>query len=68
MMFAEDCGGGSDPYCNKVVRELEQTQRALATLNPEGRFASVKGAGHEIYLTDLDRVLAAIDDVAERAG
>ena len=68
VMFAEDCGGGSDPYRNKVVRELEQTQRALAALNPEGRFVSVKAAGHEIYLTDLDRVLAAIDAVAERAG
>jgi hypothetical protein len=50
------------------VRELAQTQRALAALSPEGRFVSVKGAGHEIYLTDLDRVMAAIGDVTERAG
>ena len=67
VMFAEDCGGGTDPYCNKVVRELEKTQRVLAGLSPEGRFVSVKGAGHEIYLTDLDRVIAAIEDVVERA-
>jgi hypothetical protein len=49
------------------VRELEKTQRVLAGLSPEGRFVSVEGAGHEIYLTDLDRVIAAIEDVVERA-
>jgi pimeloyl-ACP methyl ester carboxylesterase len=68
VMFAEDCGGGTDPYCNKVVDELEDTQRELAALGPEGRFISVKGAGHDIFLTDLDEVLAAIDDVLHRSA
>ncbi len=68
VMFAEDCGGATDPYCNKVVRQLEQTQHELARLTPRGRFVSVRGAGHEIYLTHLHRVLAAIEDVAERAN
>lgn len=66
VMFAEDCGGGADAYCNKVVSELEKTQRALANLSPQGRFVGVKGAGHEIYLAHLERVIAAIDDVAAR--
>lgn len=68
VMFAEDCGAGTDLYCNKVVRELEATQRALAKLNPKGGFIKVSGAGHEIYLTDLDRVVAAIKDVAARSN
>jgi len=67
VMFAEDCGGGTDPYCNKVVNKLEATQRALAKLSPQGRFVRVKGAGHEIYLTHIPRVIAAIDDVVARA-
>jgi pimeloyl-ACP methyl ester carboxylesterase len=67
VLFAEDCEGGTDPYCNKVVDELEATQRALARLSPQGRYVRVKGAGHEIYLTHLPRVIAAIDDVAARA-
>ena len=68
VMFAEDCAGGTDPYCNKVVGQLEETQRALAKLSPLGRFVSVRGAGHEIFLTDLDRVIAAIKDVLARSG
>lgn len=67
VMFAEDCAGGTDPYCNKVVGQLEETQLALAKLSPHGRFVSVRGAGHEIYLTDLDRVIAAIKDVLARS-
>src|SRR3954452_22549827 len=67
VMFAEDCGGGTDAYCNKVVNELEATQRALAKLSPRGRFVGVKRAGHEIYRTHLPQVIAAIDDVAARA-
>jgi pimeloyl-ACP methyl ester carboxylesterase len=67
VMFAEDCGGGTDAYCNKVVNNLEATQRALAKLSPQGRFVGVEGAGHEIYLTHLPRVIATIDDVAARA-
>jgi pimeloyl-ACP methyl ester carboxylesterase len=68
IMFAEDCGGGTDRYCKKVVKELEKTQRALAKLSSKGRFIKVTGAGHEIYLTDLDRVVAAIKDVAARSN
>jgi pimeloyl-ACP methyl ester carboxylesterase len=68
VMFAEDCAGGTDPYCNKVVEQLEQTQRALGQLSPQGRFVSVRGAGHEIYLSDLDQVIATIKDVLNRSG
>jgi pimeloyl-ACP methyl ester carboxylesterase len=67
IMYAEDCGGGTDPYCNKVVGQLEATQRALAALSPEGRFVAVKGAGHEIFATDLDRIVAAVKDVMDRS-
>lgn len=67
VMFAEDCAGGTDPYCNEVVGQLEETQRLLAELSPQGRFVSMGGAGHEIYLTDLDAVVAAIEDVLARS-
>ena len=67
IMFAEDCAGGTDPYCNKVVGQLEDTQRALAELSPNGRFVGVRGAGHEIYLSDMDQVIAAINDVLARS-
>ena len=67
IMYAEDCGGGTDPYCNKVVGQLEASQRTLAALSPEGRFVAVKGAGHEIFATDLDRVVAAVKDVMARS-
>jgi len=67
VMFAEDCGGGTDAYCNKVVKQLEQTQRALANLGRRGVFVGVKGAGHEIYVTHLKRVIAVINDVAARS-
>lgn len=67
VMFAEDCGGGTDPHSSKVVGELEDTQRALAKLSPAGRFVGVRGAGHEIYLSDLDQVIATIKDVLARS-
>jgi pimeloyl-ACP methyl ester carboxylesterase len=67
IMYAEDCGGGTDPYCNKVVGQLEAAQRALAALSPEGRFVVVRGAGHEIFATDLNRVVAAVKDVMDRS-
>jgi len=67
VIFAEDCGGGADAYCKKVVKQLERTQRALARLSPRGTFVAVKGAGHEIYLTHLQQVMATINDVAARS-
>lgn len=67
VMYAEDCGGGTDPYCNKVVGELEASQRALASLSPEGRFVAVMGAGHEIFATDLASVVSTVNDVMARS-
>jgi pimeloyl-ACP methyl ester carboxylesterase len=64
VMFAEDCGGGSDAYCDKVVRELEHTQRNLARRTRSGRFIAVPGASHEIYLTKLPLVLATVEQLA----
>ena len=68
VMYAEDCGGGTDPYCNKVVDQLRAAHRALAQLSPDGRFVPVEGAGHEIYTTDLDKVLATIAELEARAA
>jgi pimeloyl-ACP methyl ester carboxylesterase len=68
VMYAEDCGGGTDAYCNKVVKQLESAHRALARLSPNGRFVAVPGAGHEIYTTDLEKVLATVAAVEKRAG
>ena len=67
IMYAEDCSGGTDSYCNKVVGQLEASQRALAALSPEGRFVAVRGAGHEIFATDLDRVIATVNNVLARS-
>ncbi len=67
IMYAEDCAGGTDPYCNRVVGQLQDASRALATLTSEGRFVHVEGAGHEIFATDLDKVLGAINEIVRRA-
>jgi pimeloyl-ACP methyl ester carboxylesterase len=67
VMYAEDCGHGTDAYCNKVVAQLDASQRALASLSPEGRFVAVKGAGHEIFVTDLASVVSAVKDVLARS-
>jgi Alpha/beta hydrolase family len=64
VMFAEDCGGGTDAYCNKVVRQLEATQRALARRSPLGHFVKVAGAGHEIFAAHLADVVRTIDQLA----
>jgi pimeloyl-ACP methyl ester carboxylesterase len=68
VMYAEDCGAGTDAYCNKVVAQLEASERALASLSPEGRFVAVKGAGHEIFVTDLSSVVSVVKDVMARSG
>jgi pimeloyl-ACP methyl ester carboxylesterase len=67
IMYAEDCGGGADVYCNKVVEQLEAAHRALAALSQEGRFVPVDRAGHEIFATDLDRVMSVVRDVMARS-
>ena len=67
IMYAEDCAGGTDPYCNRVVGQLQDASRALAMLTSNGRFIHVKGAGHEIFATNLDRVIAAINEIERPA-
>ena len=67
VMYAEDCSGGTDAYCNKVVAQLEAAHRALASLSSEGRFVAVQGAGHEIFATHLARVVSEVEDVMSRS-
>jgi pimeloyl-ACP methyl ester carboxylesterase len=64
VMYAEDCDAGRDAYCNKVVRNLEATQRELARRSPRGAFLAVRGAGHEIFRTHLAVVVRTIERLA----
>ena len=57
----------TDDSCGRSYPGYEQIMEAVAAEWPEGQFTRVE-AGHEIYADDLDAVLAAIDDVLERAG
>jgi pimeloyl-ACP methyl ester carboxylesterase len=60
VMFAEDCGGDTE-FCDRVLLPLSAATRTLAAVGEGGSFVWVKGAGHEIFVTDLDTVMEAID-------
>ena len=60
VMFAEDCGGDTE-FCDRILLPLSASTRTLAAVGEGGSFVWVKGAGHEIFVTDLDMVMEAID-------
>ena len=62
VMYAEDCAG---EFCDRIRPVLEAATADLADLNELGTFISVKGAGHEIFGTHLDDVVAEIEALTE---
>ncbi|MDP9301786.1 MAG: lysophospholipase [Actinomycetota bacterium] len=61
VMYAFNCAG--DDFCERVRPVELRDEAVLADLGEGGRFVEVKGADHEIWLTDMDIVLQTIDDV-----
>lgn len=56
-----------DDICARTYPAYESIMRDVSKEWPEGRFTQTQ-AGHEIYLSDLAAVRAALDDVLQRAG
>ena len=65
VLYAEDCPG---EFCDRIRPVLEDAMADLAELNDLGTFVAVKGAGHEIFASDLDEVLAQITRLIEGDG
>jgi Serine aminopeptidase, S33 len=63
VMYAFDCAGAGDDFCERVRPVELRDEAVLADLGKGGRFVEVNGADHEIWLTDMDIVLQTIDDV-----
>ena len=66
VLFDENCDGDTE-YCDKVLQWLPELMRRLSGVGAGGEFTWVKGAGHEIESSRPDVVLAAVDEVFERA-
>lgn len=62
VMFDEDCGGDTE-FCDAILPPLADVYRELAKVGDGGRFIWAKGAGHDIFLTDLALVVKTIDEV-----
>ena len=56
-----------DDICARTYPAYESIMRDLSREWPEGRFTQTR-AGHEIYLSNLTAVRAALDDVLQRTG
>ncbi|WP_344060674.1 alpha/beta fold hydrolase [Microbacterium pumilum] len=56
VMYAENCEGD---FCDRIRPVLAAAMGELAHLG-DGRFVAVEGAGHEIFQTNLDDVLAEV--------
>jgi pimeloyl-ACP methyl ester carboxylesterase len=72
VMFDEVCDGLPPPLqnqqdCSRMLSILELTAKDLAKVGKGGRYVRVKGAGHDIHVTDPDVVLATVDQVWKAA-
>jgi pimeloyl-ACP methyl ester carboxylesterase len=72
VMFDEVCEGFPPPLQNKADCTLalslaELTNKNLANVGKGGRYVRVKGAGHNIHLTQPKVVLATVDQVWKAA-
>jgi pimeloyl-ACP methyl ester carboxylesterase len=54
-----------DDICGRTYRAYESIMDALSQEWPDGGFSQVE-SGHEIYLDDLEAVLAVVDDLLAR--
>ena len=57
VMEAEDCPGD---FCDRIRPVLAAATKELAGLGSGGRFIAVSGAGHDIFLTNLDDIAAEV--------
>jgi pimeloyl-ACP methyl ester carboxylesterase len=72
VMFDASCEELPPPLqnqkdCTRMVRLLELTAKDLAKVGKGGRYVRVKGAGHNINLTQPEVVLATVDQVWKAA-
>ena len=54
-----------DDICGRTYRAYVEITKELSEDWPEGRFAHA-GSGHELYLTNPDVVIAAVENVIDR--
>jgi hypothetical protein len=66
VLFDENCDGDTE-YCDKVLQWLPELIRRLSRVGTGGEFTWVKGAGQEIESSRPDLVLAAVDEMFEKA-
>ncbi len=66
VMFDEDCGGDAS-LCERLLPPLAETTELLAGVGAGGRFEWVTGAGHDIDLTEPQRVRDTLDEIWDEA-
>jgi hypothetical protein len=67
VMFDEDCGGATE-FCGRILPSLTRVTKSLADVGERGRFVRAKGAGHDIFSTNLELVQKTVDDVLKDAA
>lgn len=66
VMFDEDCGGDT-AVCDRLLEPLAETTEQMAGVGEGGRFVWVRGAGHDIDLTQPERVREVLDEIWSEA-
>jgi hypothetical protein len=66
IMYAWTCTG--DEFCHRVRPVERQDEAALADIGRGGHFVEVKGADHEIWVTQMGAVLRTVDQVWKQAA
>jgi pimeloyl-ACP methyl ester carboxylesterase len=66
VMFDDDCGGDAS-LCERLFPPLSATTELLAGVGEGGRFVAVPGAGHDIDLTEPQRVRETLDEIWDEA-
>lgn len=72
VLFDEECDNLPPPLqnqqdCTRMLRLLELTAKDLANVGKSGQYVRVKGAGHNIHLTQREVVWATVDQVWKAA-
>ena len=62
VMYAENCPGD---FCDRIRPPLEAATAEFAGLGAGGRFVSFPDAGHDIYRTQLDDIVAELRSMLE---
>lgn len=59
--------GGDASVCERLLPPLAETTESLAAVGVGGRFVWVKGAGHDIDLTEPQRIRDTLDEIWDEA-